>query len=250
MGIFCVFVLSGAIFIDDAFIVKKVRKFEVKPYKYGLFISEPESEVFYNFSPYADYFLDQDKKIRLVAWDQGFLAKEYSYKYNKLVPQLLTIATYFNLITPTATFDSSFGPIKYSARSINNLITVEISRKLSGNPARKIFTEILLHENDYVFDEDLVLYSTQNSEELDKFKNFHQLELKHTLLEVAASEINSKYLYVINPSNSGVIRFRLMNQTVRYDNEDLALIFDSQTPAQSAIEVEVFDSLVGARETL
>ncbi len=243
--------LAGTVTMEDSYISGRLGKFTIKPYRYGLFISEPDSAVFYNFSPYNDYSYFENKRHPLIYWNESTLAQEYLFGRAPILPRLLSVLSYLNLMRPAANFDSIRGPIWYKADLTDNRALISLIDKSASYPEEASFSMTMtFNDQDFLFDQKGELYTNKTTEDIELFRRFYQFDLKMNESTESAVQINPRYLFIINPTTSGILRLNCTKENIKQVtiNKELRLIeFELTSKGKRELEVQSYDQFIEAR---
>lgn len=85
---------------------KKLGYFELRPYKYGLYLTQRNSDLFYNFSPY-DFYYGNNPSDKVIKIQNKVAANEFGDR-NQFLENLNStyngMLSYFNILSPTVSF--------------------------------------------------------------------------------------------------------------------------------------------------
>lgn len=146
---------------------KQEGRFTVRTYKYGVFINQPPSRIFYNFSPYDAFYLDHNgNKQRFAYWDNVITSKENSYKDGIITPQIVSLLSSFNLLQPKATFASEAGKTVIKTKTEDNQIRAYVAENPYVNNSQESVITLSYNPTDILIDGNLNLIDTSIGKEL------------------------------------------------------------------------------------
>lgn len=243
--------LAGTISMEDSYISGRLGKFTIKPYRYGLFLNEPDSSVFYNFSPYNDFSYFNNERHPLIYWNESTLAQEYLFGRSPIIPRLLSVLSYFNFISPAANFDSIRGSILYKANLKDNKAIISLLDKSASYPDEASFSMTMSYnDDDFLFDQNGELYTNKSADDIELFRRFYQFNLNPSESTESAMLINPRYLFIINPTTSGILRLNCTTENIKHVtiNKSLRLIeFELTNKGNRDLEIQAFDQFIEAR---
>ncbi len=247
--------LHGRPIPRDKEMYKKIGRFEVRPYKYGLYLTQPASNVFYNISPYDFYYLEpQGQEHRLL--ERGsteVFSNEYwlTQSSSSFPAKLSSVLSYFNYQNPKSTFLIPNEKTVLLSEKINNSLFVTLSQYSIDIPTNNVTMTLSFNSNDFIFDDSGNLYNNPLPEDVSDFVKVTQFPLKYYQFESPKRYIvGQQYLFIANRSVPGVIRINLHDPQydVVYVNLEKQLIeFDIKNLENAKVKVELYDSLERAR---
>lgn len=135
-----IFGLYGVNFPPEGnYISKKIKTFNIRAYKDGVYINPQNTSLFYNFTPSKTDYPILKKMV---------VGKLMSYVY--------LIMSYFNTLNPIATFDTDDGKIQLVSSVKDDILTIKLINNKSAVPL-----ELTLAYND-----DDALSEIKNGDEL------------------------------------------------------------------------------------
>lgn len=230
------------------------NRFTIRPYKYGLYITEAPSGIFYNFSPYDSYYTDDtNAERRIMSLEETTISNETSLRFNNqsLVSKYFSVLSYFGFIRPTATFETPNGNVVVEAESEDN----KIHFRLKEVPAERLKSDKLTlglsyNEEDFIFDISGNIYSDSDIQAVEEFIEPIELNLKPTEDLSEKKGIRYKeYLFIGNRETTGVIAINLNNESYNdifiNTNKDI-LEFEVNTTENATVTVELYEDLKSA----
>jgi len=249
--ILCVIFLYGVVIPKDFDIYKKVGFFVIRPYHYGLYLTQQNSKIFYNVSPYQAYYLDgQGNKENLIKWETPIYSKEsqlifdQSKKYQTI---LHTVLSYLKLQNPSATFTFNKNELVLGSRVEGNKIAFVISKNtFTLSNSRTLFMTLSFSQDDIIFDENGFVYTqSADADTLNDINNALGLNLKPA--QNPGEYLDSKTLYVFNRDLNGILKFEAKNnnqEIAKLNLEENLIEFKvlSRGLEKPYIEIEVADN--------
>lgn len=249
--LFCAAFLYGVKVPKDFDIYKKVGFFIMRPYHYGLYLTQQNSKVFYNVSPYQAYYLDgQGNKENLIKWENPIYSKESQLLYDgskKYQTIGQSVLSYLELQDPTATFSFSKSELVLESSVENSKIAFIIGKNtFTTSDSRTLFMTLSFNPSDIIFDEHGNVYtSSTDLEVLQDINNALNLNLKPA--QDPLEYRNSATLYVFNKDLNGVLKLEVKNSNQEINNlnfEENLIVFKliSKGLEKPYIEVAVADN--------
>lgn len=199
-----VFTLTGVSIPKDYELYKKVGFFVIRPYKYGLYLTQQNSKIFYNVSPYQFYYLnDSGDKENLLNWSEEIHSKET--QLNKGQKVFYSLLSYLKLADPKATFKNDNKSLVLNSHIEENKILLKLSKNtFTQANSQPLYVTLSFNEKDIVFDDKNSVYSTITSEELKDINKNLKTALK--ISEASFSnETNVETIYILNPELNGYL---------------------------------------------
>jgi hypothetical protein len=257
-----VVVIYGAQTIRDKDFYNKAGFFEVRTSPYGLYLTVPDSGVFYNFSPYDTFTKTPDTQNNLLVWEDNVTSQEaqIAETYLKKPIQIYnTILSYGGQTNPTATFIKGGRRTVYTSEVDGNTIYVKmpVNRILSISHEENLYISLSFNENDYIFDEKGNEYNNRSPEDISNFNMIYPFRLNSMVKSSAQQEelllVGVNYLFIANRNYNGIIRVPI--NTPDYTLEKISfqykliqyLITNKNEPT---IKVEIFDNIGEATRDL
>ncbi|MFZ5424215.1 MAG: hypothetical protein ACOZAO_00245 [Patescibacteria group bacterium] len=246
-------------------VAKKVGRYSVKTYKYGVFLNQTPSRVFYNFSPYDAYYINDDNdQIRLLFWENLIVSSELSQPIGSFKSRLIALLSIFNQIQPKATFLTQDGPLVLETAVNNHMLNVKLAQSPYEGWGHHTVLTMSFDDNDYIFTQQGNLLTEKDSEEVKEFEKFFNYSLNPLNTEIEEFSENleetemvkktptpedlkvKEAIYIVNPKTEGVLRIKQeFNQDavieVNLEKELIEFVQPSWKKAEATIEL--FDSL-------
>ncbi len=205
--------------------VSSVGAFQLRAFFNGLNLyQESQSKKdYYLFSPINDYYLNETgERIPMATYEQLALSSSLKGRLNYFYEMKQAGLGYFNLISPSVTYTTSFHQYQYQTKVNRNRL--EITRSFIFKPPQKLMvvgTTITYHANDFIFDDQrLMYYAFHEVATLEKLTGLSFTKLQTALRE----EIKGRTVYVANPELSGLIALQLDPGQKAYINRSDRLI--------------------------
>lgn len=218
--------VKGANIPVDKDIYANVGRFVVRPYSYGIYLSQTPSGIFYNFSPYDAYY--EQNKEKLIKWQEPpIVSKESKLKKDTNAIETLfhSVLSYFGIRNPTATFEQQdANVIKISSIIEKNRLVVTLSSKID-----RPFTSTIL---------------TMSFNDSDKFTDVTNESPIHIDMS-KNSRFLGKRLAIYNPNTLGVIVIETdssYNDSVYINTTNKLIEIKSKTNPPST-ELHLFNSM-------
>lgn len=228
--------LYGVAIPKDFDIYKKVGFFVIRPYRYGLYLTQQNSKIFYNVSPYQTYYLDgQGNKENLIRWETPIYSKESQINFDgskKYQTIFHTVLSYLKVQNPSATFTFNKNELVLDSRVEGNKIAFVISRNtFTLSNSRTLFMTLSFNQDDIIFDEHRVIYTqSTDAETLNDINTALGLNLNPA--QNPKGYLDSKTLYIFNRNLNGILKIEVKN-----NNQEVAkLNFE-----ENIIEFKVLD---------
>lgn len=252
------FSLYGRNIPRDKDMYRRVGRFVVHPYKYGLYLTQPASGIFYNFSPYDAYYIGEEGlEHRLVERDpMEVYSDEYkqTQKTKSFRNKVYAVLSYFNYFDPSSTFSTSKGTTKLITEAEGNALYVILDKTFYDMPADKVTLTLSINPDDFVFDDSGNLYNIFPPEEVSDFIRAAQFPLSSHEFEGSKRYVlGQQYLFIMNKNMPGVIRLSLNEpqyEVVYVNLDKQAIEFDMKSTGDAKVKVELYDSLKEARESI
>jgi hypothetical protein len=248
--------LYGTPSVRDRDIYKKVGYFEIRPYKYGLYMTVPGSGVFYNISPYDAFVRNSEGyQMNLITWENPIESKEpkeIALTTTKHLQIMNTVTSYFGTNDPKATFESEGYKINYSSEVTGNKLRVYVREHTLNNltPGSKLVVGVTFNDSDFVFDEKGTEYNQDEQEELNSFRKAYDFDLtaydlqnKPQWLKIPDSV---QYLLITNREHNGVMRIGVKGPNHRIETVDFVnnvVEFTIENVQNPYIELEIFNGV-------
>ncbi len=234
----------------------EINRFTVRPYKYGLYVTELPSGIFYNFSAYDAYYTDPEGvEHRLMSQNPQIQSKESYLRYSSqaFIAKAYSVLSYFDITRPTASFDTSSGEIILRAIPEGNKVHFRLEKIPEGLiQSDKLTLTLSFNEDDIIFDQEGNLYTDNENETIQEFTEISGFELKK--LENLPQKIGVKYkqaLFVANKNTNGIIKIKLDNPNYNdsFVNLEKGLFeFDLVSKDSPEIVVELYESFEEAKQ--
>ncbi|OGC50728.1 hypothetical protein A2716_01680 [candidate division WWE3 bacterium RIFCSPHIGHO2_01_FULL_40_23] len=239
----------------DAYISKKIGKYKIRPYKYGIYITDSPSGIFYNFSPYYSYFTDnRGIKNYLLYFDEEVPSEEYKIRNDPFLPKITSILSYFNLINPSATFKSKNTEVKLTSSSSRNQLVLKLDKFRDKNrkPQTIPVLALTVNESDFIFDDRGKLLSPKAEDDIQEFHRTYNILLhnQEESSESAKGPTKPSYIFIFNPRTSGILRTTNSKKDalITLDNQKHRLYFEGVSTKPEII-LELFDTVGDAIST-
>lgn len=187
--------------------------FRLVPFTKGLTLYQQDQPFFYNFSPYNDYFLNQEENYNALVTKEELMKGEFKADFgqNPIKKKLFYFLYLFGFYRPKITFKGESQEIRYHTEIKGN--TVNIKRQIGGfstvSKAQALGITISLDEQDFVFDQNFRLY-TKAADYLEVIEKFYGIRLTpEENTEKTYSlwlEIPAQNVFIFNPNLPGVIQ--------------------------------------------
>jgi hypothetical protein len=247
--------IIGLTVVRDRDIYRKIMPFELRPYKYGLYITVPGSTVFYNISPYDAYSIDQqgNKKL-LITWEQNLPSQESRliYRTSKRPTQVYyALLSYFKFGYPHATFVQGDKSLVLGSTTIGNNLFVNVGHDDFDNLGDKksVIMAINYNDDDLVFDSKGNLYNYADQSVIDSFNKIFSFNLKSAPIQnqdVAFVPADTNYLFIENSKFNGIMRFPINGRVSSLSSIYLKgkiIEFNALDRTNPQIEIQLFDNL-------
>lgn len=204
----------------------QVSYYRLTPFKKGLALYQQDQPYFYNFSPYNDYLVDQKRSYHSLITKKDIMEGKFEADINQkpIKKKLSFLLSLFGLYQPEVVFKSGSQKIHYSSEINEN--TVKIKRQIddfpSVNKAQALGITISFDDQDFVFDQNFRLYTSNSDDDLQAIEKYYGLRLvpiRESEKEyVLWTEIPSKNVFIINPNLPGIIQIKaLSNQKIMFN---------------------------------
>jgi hypothetical protein len=254
--------IYGAQTIRDKDFYNKTGFFEIRTSPYGLYLTVPDSGVFYNFSAYDTFTRRPDMQTNLLVWEDSITSEESEIAENYLKKPIQiynTILSYAGRTNPTATFEKGGKRAVYTSETIDNKIIVRMveNRILPVTQADTLFISLSINESDFIFDERGNEYNNRSANDIRNFNTIYPFRLNSINKTIAQQEemrlTGVRYLFITNQKYNGVLRIPV--QTPYYTLDTISFqygllqyrITDKNVPT---VIVEVFDNIEEATKNI
>jgi hypothetical protein len=193
--------------------------FRVSAFTKGLALYQKDKKFFYNFSPYDDYFLNQNGEYKTLITKEDIMMKRFGVEFsqNQVEDKINYLTSLLGIYQPQVSFQSKTQALHYSGKVKEN--TLSVQRKIIGFPqisnARAIGSTFSFAPEDFVFDQEWRLYTEKSSEDifaLEKFTGIHLTSVStEKNEEILWQEIPGMSAYIYNPFLPGVIQIKAQN---------------------------------------
>lgn len=239
----------------DMEMYKKIGWFIIRPYRYGVYLTQQDSGIFYNFSPYDTYRInEQGENKTLLPEGTGLQSLEsnlYKDKLKKPLAAIYSSLSYFNKTNPIATFNQNGKKIVFGTSTIGNKIRFNlIQDSVNTSNTGQLFLALSFNEGDFIVDQNGTLISGNPSKDVEEINGL----IGNNIIMTASSNPNETLigvnkLLIFNKKIGGVIGVDNSSQEYTLDRIDLDKkllyfkIIPSETSEKPYIEIEVFNSI-------
>lgn len=230
----------------DKDVYRRIGYFTVRPYKYGLYLTQEPNGVFYNFSPYDFMVETADKKTNLVF--EGYSSESsYRYKNHSVQTKAASLLSYFGLTNPSATFITESGKVTLASERKNNEVDIYLKNIPHDFEESGFITMTMsVNPSDLIFDEKRTLYT--NTPLYSDIAAIHRLSPAEPVADTYDVTLK-KYLFIANPKTSGVIQVEIdpkkfFNVVVNLKEEQIQFRASMENPS---IHMKLLDSMEEVR---
>ncbi len=223
----------------------KVGYFQVRPYKYGLYLTQKDTGIFYNLSPFNDYLLPHNTSLLNYSETQT-IANESVRKTDFISSYgtaFDTVMSYLGLYTPTATFETQEEKVTYKYNNQSNKLTFSIT---SNTDYQNLVRTLSINESDIIYDNNGVLYSNTDPETVSLLNTVYKKTIETKVTDWNEKQTNPMYLYVYNPHTNGQIEIPVDTNSFKISDVNTALLrieFQMLNSQDSTIYFEVKESI-------
>jgi hypothetical protein len=190
--------------------------FRLSPFTKGLALYQKDKKFYYNFSPYDDYYINQDGEYKTLVTKEDIMEEKFQVELgqNQVEDKINYFSSLFKIYQPQISFQSKTQTIQYSGEVKESTLSVE--RKINGFPqissAQAVGSTISFAPEDFVFDQNWQLFTEKASEDIFALERFTGIHLTPVLIneegEALWQEIPGLSVYIYNPSLPGVIQIK------------------------------------------
>jgi hypothetical protein len=225
--------ISGRRVTKDQDVYQEVGRFIVRPYKFGIYLTERDSGIFYNISPYNDGILTPE-------------ANEYSKEYLEITANRFlsnrknALLTYFGLNFPKATFNR----YTYTAPAIDDsTIVSSVENELKVGIGQRTLS---YNEEDFILDQDANIITPTTQEQMGDVSKILGKKVRESTSSQLLMDIKDKeFIVIANEKNTGALKISLSepNYVTAYLDKENNLIDIRTADSLSQIKIEVVDSI-------
>lgn len=225
--------ISGRRVTRDQDVYQEVGRFIVRPYKFGIYLTERDSGIFYNLSPYNDGILTAE-------------ANEYSKEYLEITANKFlsnrknALLTYFGLNFPKATFNR----YTYKAPAIGeSTILSSVENELKVGIGQRTLS---YNEEDFILDQDANIITPTTQEQMSDVSKILGKKVGESTSSDMLMDIKDKnFIVIANEKNTGALKISLSepNYVAAYIDKKNNLVDIRTTDSLSQIKIEVVDSI-------
>ncbi len=233
---------AGAYVPKDLDKYKKVGYFQIRPYKYGVYLTQKDSGIFYNFSPFNDYLASAIPKDFILKYDSNITSEE-SVKQNDFIDKYEILAdsikSYLGFYEPKATFKFANNQLVYKTSLLNNRLSVEYLENIDSS----IIHTMSLNNTDIVYDSFGNVYSNTDPETISLFNNVYKKTL-NTEIKLWNIDNKPEYIYIFNPETNGQITITRENKNYKINNLDMVnLLIEFNTSEQNTFYMDLSEQI-------
>lgn len=246
--------LMGVDIPSDLTRYKKVGIYKVLPYKYGLYITKPNTDSFYNVSPYDMYYdtNDVDKVINIA--DNIISLEERRKGYKFLAVNIIdTLKSYFGTYIPTANFGVKDRHVDVTTSFNNKNVTFTLQDPATSEKQPKVLNAALsFNQTDYIIDDQNFLYSIESNDRLEEFEKLLNITTSPILAldDKVTLESSASVVKILNPKSNVGMEVQAQTENCKVTGVDrkyrlilFACNAENYGKTIPAFEVTLYDSL-------
>ncbi len=237
----------------DLDIYSKQGWFVLRPYKYGVYLTQPNTGVFYNFSPYDAYFqkgTETPEKLLKIGEGTELISRESQLlrdTLNRPVAAVYAVLSYFSMVDPSATFNAAGKKMVLSGRFEGNTAILQINRnELNLRNERELYLALSYNEEDFLLNENgstLIQREPQDIDEINKIYGKALITPSPAQGRNSTEGVNK--VIIFNKALNGAIAVDALSDSFEFSFIDTAnklIYFRSKTPDTPLLKVQLYDS--------